>query len=146
MSQSELLEYQPSWCLSDIMNTINPITSIFRTTRVGASTTLVDKIRVNMILDFAESERPNPFCHSPLYLTLAASKWFAPAKQDGVFPYDFVDNSPEVALDENYEAFFTQSNKVDKAWLKPDTTVPGDTWYEGKNSVWVIVTLFLFKD
>jgi hypothetical protein len=129
MTQSELLEYQPSWCLSDITNSINLITSILRTTRVGASTTLEDTIRVNMILDFAQSERPDPFCRGSVYLRLAASKWFAPAKQDGVFPYDFVDNSPEVPISENYEAFFSQSNKADRAWFDPDMTVPGDTWY-----------------
>jgi hypothetical protein len=125
------------------MNTINSITSILRITKV---TTYLDNLYVNMNLDFAQSERPDPFCRDYDYLRIAASKWYAPAKQNGVFPYDFVDNSSEVLIDENYRALFSQNNKADRTWLVSDTTVPGDSWYLGKITVWIMVTFFLFKN
>jgi hypothetical protein len=143
MAQSELIEYQSSWCLGDIMNTINSITSILRITRVA---TIADNLWVSMNLDFAQSERPDPFCRGVDHLRVAASKWYAPAKQNGAFPYDFVDNSSEVLIDEKYQASFFQPNTADRTWLVSDTTVPGDTWYLGKITVWVMVTFFLFKN
>jgi hypothetical protein len=99
-----------------------------------------------MIMDFAQLERPDPFCNNFSRMRIAASKWFAPAKQDGLFPYDFVDNSPEVAFDEKFQADFSQPNNADSVWLKGDFTVPANPMYLGKITVWVMVTFFLFKN